>query len=345
MERERLVEDACLPCPVAHVSSARFFRLAPARLPFSIRLASPWLPQPIASFFDKHVSAGCDEIAEATPATTTTRERGRRRAAGDEGSRGRGRGGARRKATGTLLENGNATTKQTHCTTRKRKCNPCSLLTHGYNALVPPGLVSRPARSKSKQQPGRRARAALVLRAKAAAASPSDSAPVVVARSASARGRAPRRHDRSMRAARRARALLQCSLPWDRASDGTGARGCRRRQPYTRRRWAGMGWPRGAHLAGTNHPPDHHLSLRRLRFALLFFLFFPVCRSLSPISLSSVSTVPRSPRANACFALGSRAASEPVRKTSASLARHRLRLQQSSTDSSTRNGTFVTVLL
>jgi hypothetical protein len=112
MERERLVEDACLPCPVAHVSSARFFRLAPARLPFSIRLASPWLPQPIASFFDKHVSAGCDEIAEATPATTTTRERGRRRAAGDEGSRGRGRGGARRKATGTLLENGNATTKQ-----------------------------------------------------------------------------------------------------------------------------------------------------------------------------------------------------------------------------------------
>lgn len=57
-----------------------------------------------------------------------------------------------------------------HCTTRKRKCNPCSLLTHGYNALVPPGLVSRPARSKSKQQPGRRARAALVLRAKAAAA-------------------------------------------------------------------------------------------------------------------------------------------------------------------------------
>jgi hypothetical protein len=113
MERERLVEDACLPCPVAHVSSARLFRLAPARLPFSIRLASPWLPQPIASFFDKHVSAGCDEIAEATPATTTTRERGRRRAAGDEGSRGRGRGGARRKATGTLLENGNATTKQT----------------------------------------------------------------------------------------------------------------------------------------------------------------------------------------------------------------------------------------
>jgi hypothetical protein len=58
-----------------------------------------------------------------------------------------------------------------------------------------------------------------------------------------------------------------------------------------------------------------------------------------------VSTVPRSPRANASFALGSRAASEPVRKTSASLARHRLRLQQSSTDSSTRNGTFVTVLL
>jgi hypothetical protein len=33
MERERLVEDACLPCPVAHVSSARLFRLAPARAP------------------------------------------------------------------------------------------------------------------------------------------------------------------------------------------------------------------------------------------------------------------------------------------------------------------------
>jgi hypothetical protein len=233
-----------------------------------------------------------------------------------------------------------------HCTTRKRKCkcNPCSLLTHGYNALVPPGLVSRPASSKRKQQPGRRARAARVLRAKAAAAGGG----VAIGFGAGGR-RAVRERERSSAAPPRPidegcppRAGVAPMLP------AVGSRIRRHGRPELSASSAVHAPSVGRNGVAPRRALGRHQSSTTFRFvvfaSLCFFLFFPVCRSLSPISLSSVSTVPRSPRANASFALGSRAASEPVRKTSASLARHRLCLQQSSTDS-TRNGTFVTVLL